>query len=69
MWLVAIWVQLNTVIAYHWALFVTVWSTYQTSMTWLRCGTTLEWTALPSSMYKKCFSTSYCGVQCPSVPM
>jgi hypothetical protein len=57
MWLLAIWLQLNTVMACHWALFVTVWNSYQTTMTWLRWGITLEWTALPYDMYKKYLNT------------
>ena len=42
MWLVAIWLQLNTVIACIWAKCVTAWNAYETNMTLLRWGITLE---------------------------
>ena len=63
MWLVAIWLQLNTGIACYWAPCFTVWNTYETNMTWLMRGITLEWTALPYYMYKKYLRTFYCGWQ------
>ena len=63
MWLVAIRLQLNTVVACHWAPFFIVWNTSETNMTWLKQGITLEWTALPYDMYKKYLNTFYCGEQ------
>jgi hypothetical protein len=39
-------------------------NTYEINMTWLRQGTTLEWTALQYYMYKKCLSTFIYGSQC-----